>query len=564
MVRLMHWANPEERRNLGQARRKQVGRQEHNQLNPKARKTPALELVAHSMRGRVPALIRLKYQLMADSPFGYFRGAVPVMAADLAMLPSTGIVSQLCGDAHVRNLGAYAAPDGRLVFDINDFDETIRGPFEWDLKRMAASLVLAGRGSGHKESAAREAVEKCVERYAAQMRQFAQMPSIEVARCQVHRLGLVEPVHEALVKAERASPLHTLEQLTEPSSGKPGAGRCFPDRQFKEMKPTLTRVTGQQAAAVLAGLGPYRQMLEPQRQHLLSLYRPVDVAFKVVGTGSVGLRDYCIYFEGNGPADPLFLQIKEEPASAYAPYLPDAEPPRQNGQRVAEGQRACRCSPTRFSAGRTLAGATTWCASSTTTRVPSTWKTCPGPASRPTPRSAESCWPAATPAPLTRFCWPAMSAPATALPTLWPSSAASTPTRPKRTGRSFAAPAKSEPRPGPRRGQRVEQAAGKLGLVTGCDRGTCDSRSPWSPNAKDQGHPPSVERFTSLGWGPPAVAASLPSAMRLRKMGPILCVRIKRWATRLSASTHCGAMAGQIGVRFCRMNAHGNGAETSG
>ena len=340
MVRLMHWANPEERRNLGQARRKQVGRQEHNQLNPKARKTPALELVAHSMRGRVPALIRLKYQLMADSPFGYFRGAVPVMAADLAMLPSTGIVSQLCGDAHVRNLGAYAAPDGRLVFDINDFDETIRGPFEWDLKRMAASLVLAGRGSGHKESAAREAVEKCVERYAAQMRQFAQMPSIEVARCQVHRLGLVEPVHEALVKAERASPLHTLEQLTEPSSGKPGAGRCFPDRQFKEMKPTLTRVTGRQAAAVLAGLGPYRQMLEPQRQHLLSLYRPVDVAFKVVGTGSVGLRDYCIYFEGNGPADPLFLQIKEEPASAYAPYLPDAEPPRQNGQRVAEGQRA--------------------------------------------------------------------------------------------------------------------------------------------------------------------------------------------------------------------------------
>ena len=111
-------------------------------------------------------------------------------------------------------------------------------------------------------------------------------------------------------------------------------------RQFKEIKPTLTRVTGTQAAAVLAALGPYRQMLEPQRQHLLSLYRPVDVAFKVVGTGSVGLRDYCIYFEGNGPADPLFLQIKEEPASGYAPYLPEAAPPHHNGQRVAEGQKA--------------------------------------------------------------------------------------------------------------------------------------------------------------------------------------------------------------------------------
>ncbi|MGA3079990.1 MAG: DUF2252 domain-containing protein [Terracidiphilus sp.] len=331
----MHWATPQERRTLGQARRKQVGRQEHNELKPKERKTPAHELLARSMQGRVPALIKLKYKLMAESPFGYFRGAVPVMAADLAVLPNAGIICQLCGDAHVRNLGAFAAPDGRLVFDINDFDETIRGPFEWDLKRMAASLVLAGRASGHKEAAARGAVEKCIERYAAQMRAFAQMPALEVGRFQVHRLSAVAPVHAALLKAERATPMHTLDQLTEPGSGKADA-----DRHFKEIKPMLTRVSGAQAAAVLAALGPYRQMLEPQRQHLLSFYRPVDVAFKVVGTGSVGLRDYCIYFEGNGPGDPLFLQIKEEPASGYAPYLPDARPPQHNGQRTAEGQKA--------------------------------------------------------------------------------------------------------------------------------------------------------------------------------------------------------------------------------
>jgi len=335
----MHWATPQERRSLGQARRKQVGRQQHSELNPKARQASALETVVRSMRGRVPALIQLKYQLMAASPFGYFRGAAPVMAADLAVLPSTGIICQLCGDAHVRNLGAFAAPDGRLVFDINDFDETIRGPFEWDLKRMAASLVLAGRASSHKESAVRETVERFVARYAAQMRAFAKMPSLEVGRFQVHRLGQVEPVLDALLKAERATPLHTLEKLTEPSTSsgkdKPGA-----PRRFIESEPTLTRVTGRKAAAVLASLGSYREMLEPQRQHLLSLYRPVDVAFKVVGTGSVGLRDYCIYFEGNGPKDPLFLQIKEEPASAYAPYLPDAAPPRHNGQRVAEGQKA--------------------------------------------------------------------------------------------------------------------------------------------------------------------------------------------------------------------------------
>jgi len=335
MFPVMHWATPEERRNLGQARRKQVGRQKHDELNVKARPMTALQLLERAERGRVPNLLKLKHQLMAASPFGYFRGAVPVMAADLSVLPNTGIVSQLCGDAHVRNLGAFAAPDGRLVFDINDFDETIRGPFEWDLKRMAASLVLAGRESGHKETSACCAVEEFIERYSAKMREFSELPLLEVGRYQVHRLGSVEPIHEALLKAERATPQHTLERLTEAASSKPGA-----PLRFREQKPMLTRVTGSQAVAVLGALGPYHEMLERQRQHLLSLYRPVDVAFKVVGTGSVGLRDYCIYFEGNGPHDPLFLQIKEEAASGYAAYLTDAHPAHQNGQRAVEGQRA--------------------------------------------------------------------------------------------------------------------------------------------------------------------------------------------------------------------------------
>jgi uncharacterized protein (DUF2252 family) len=331
----MQWATPQERTRLGQARRKQVGRQQHSTLNIKARTHTPLELLDRSMRGRIPALVKLKYELMADSPFGYFRGAVPVMAADLAALPNTGIVSQLCGDAHVRNVGAYAAPDGRLVFDINDFDETIRGPFEWDLKRMAASVSLAGRGSGHKDSAVHRAVVQCILRYTAQMRVFAKMPLLEVGRFLVHRLGVVAPVHAALLKAERATPRHTLDQLTEEDSGKSGASRGF-----KEVKPILTRVTKTQADAVLASLESYREMLEPQRQHLLSFYRPIDVAFKVVGTGSVGLRDYCIYFEGNGPNDPLFLQVKEEPASGYNSYLPNAHPDHHNGKRVADGQRA--------------------------------------------------------------------------------------------------------------------------------------------------------------------------------------------------------------------------------
>ncbi len=197
------------------------------------------------------------------------------------------------------------------------------------------SLVLAGRCRGHKDGAARKAAEACMVRYCEQMRVFTRMPLIQIGKFLVHRIDLAVPVLAALAKAERATPQHIFEQLTRPSSPRPEA-----PRRFKDLKPMLTRITGSRAAAILGSLIPYRAMLEPQRQHLLSFYRPVDVGFKVVGTGSVGLRDYVIYMEGNGPSDPLFLQIKEETASAYAPYLPDAHPAAHNGQRVAEGQRA--------------------------------------------------------------------------------------------------------------------------------------------------------------------------------------------------------------------------------
>src|ERR1700729_1662339 len=173
---IKHVLPPPERRAFGQSRRKQVRRQEQNRWRSADRQTDPIDALAASAVGRVPALLAIKWQRMAASPFGFFRGAVPVMAADLSVLPNTGIISQLCGDAHVRNVGAYAAPDGRLVFDINDFDETIRGPFEWDLKRMAASISLAGRGSGHKDSATRHAVEECILRYTELMRAFAKMP----------------------------------------------------------------------------------------------------------------------------------------------------------------------------------------------------------------------------------------------------------------------------------------------------------------------------------------------------------------------------------------------------
>jgi uncharacterized protein (DUF2252 family) len=333
---MMELSTSKERRAMGQSRRKQLRRQDHGHWQPQQRRHNPIALLEDSMRGRVPSLIALKYERMAASPFGFFRGAVPVMAADLSMMPHTGIVNQLCGDAHVRNLGAYAAPDGRLVFDINDFDETIRGPFEWDLKRLATSLVLAGREIGIKRGQCEEAVYGFIARYRKCAEMFSKMPVVDMARFQVHRLQRISPVSTALLKAERSTPMHTLEQLTIPEIIR---GEDTGRRIFKEIKPLLTRLSAAQARAVRASADEYKRDLLPERRHFLAQYRAVDAGFKVVGTGSVGLRDYLVYLEGNGRGDPLFLQIKEEPASAYAKYI-EYHGPHHQGQRVAEGQRA--------------------------------------------------------------------------------------------------------------------------------------------------------------------------------------------------------------------------------
>src|SRR5882757_11389203 len=187
-----------ERFALGQQCRKRMRRLEHKIWKAKDRRENPLALLEASTRGRVPKLVALKNELMAASPFAYFRGAVPVMAYDLSLIPNTGIRNQLCGDAHVRNLGTYAAEDGRLVFDINDFDETIVGPFEWDVKRMATSLILAGREAGAKDIHCREAAATFLERYTGMTRTFAKMPVLDVAKYQVHRLQDIAPVQEIL------------------------------------------------------------------------------------------------------------------------------------------------------------------------------------------------------------------------------------------------------------------------------------------------------------------------------------------------------------------------------
>ncbi|MGA2714665.1 MAG: DUF2252 domain-containing protein [Bryobacteraceae bacterium] len=320
----------------GKRLRDAVPRQAHVDLHPKDRSFDPIAVLLASGRHRVHNLLPIKYARMKVSPFAFFRGAVSIMAADLARLPHSSLLVQLCGDAHVQNLGSFAAPDGKLVFDLNDFDETIPGPWEWDVKRMATSLVLAGRESGHGHAHCYTAAAAFVSSYCRAIDAFSGQPVLQVARYQVHREERIAPIHAALRQSERARPLDLLKRFTVPGSK---------GRHFLDQPPLFHRIRGQAAHRVLTSLRPYRESLVPDHRHLFDLLRPVDVGFKVVGTGSVGLRDYVVYLEGNGPRDPLFLQIKQEVASAYSPFLSGtsfvtAAPGHHQGRRVAEGQRA--------------------------------------------------------------------------------------------------------------------------------------------------------------------------------------------------------------------------------
>ena len=321
---------PEAERAAGQQIRKHLPRSHHAAWNSKLRPIPALQVLHTALAGRTADLMPIRFDRMTASPFGFFRGAVPILAADLAQQPHTGIFTQLCGDAHVLNLGAFEGTGGTLLFDINDFDETIPGPFEWDVKRLSTSILLAGQESGASDRLCRTAALTFLHRYRKSIHLFAEMPVLTLARYQIHRKTELEAVSDIFSKAERSTPLHNLDTLTETAEQ---------HRIFQSRPPLLTRLSSARSAAVQASLKPYRHTLEPQRRHFLSSYRTLDAAFKVVGTGSIGLDSFCLYLQGNGEADPLFLQFKQEVASAWQPYLA-AKPDTHNGRRVLEGQRA--------------------------------------------------------------------------------------------------------------------------------------------------------------------------------------------------------------------------------
>ena len=315
---------------LGKKLRRKNGRNRQADWSPKKGRDDPVATIIAANSNRLQFLLPIKMARMAAGPFAFFRGAAPLMAADLAILPVTGMDVQICGDAHVRNLGAYASPEGHLVFDINDFDETIAGPLEWDLKRLATSLVLAGREAGERNSVCRESVEEMVRSYRTSMNRFAAMTVCELAKFEIRRGEKGTPVHAVLQKASRVTPIETLKKL---AVAHPRVGH-----RFHDTPPVLQHVDRRTRSDVVSSLAQYFKTIAPSHQWILHAYEPVDVAFKIVGTGSVGTRNYVVLLFGRGVQDPLILQVKEELPSCYAPYLPQLPPAKHEGQRVAEGQ----------------------------------------------------------------------------------------------------------------------------------------------------------------------------------------------------------------------------------
>lgn len=317
-----------QRRAQGVALRKKTTRSAHATWKPAPDRDPLAPILAANA-GRVPSLVPLKMQRMSVSPFAFFRGSAPLMAADLAQTPATGLTVQICGDAHVRNLGAYAAPDGHLVFDINDFDETTPGPWEWDLKRLAASVVLCGREAGNSENACNTAVMALVEYYRTTMESLSRMKVIDLIKYEIRRFAGEGVIGEVMGKAQRVTPLKTLQKLTSLKKNIPS---------FQHQPPLLHEVDATTRRHVLHALKSYRDTVDAGHRIVLDAYRATDVAFKVVGTGSVGTRDYVVLLFGNGPGDPMFLQVKEALPSCYAQWLKKVPPAQHNGKRVAQGQ----------------------------------------------------------------------------------------------------------------------------------------------------------------------------------------------------------------------------------
>jgi uncharacterized protein (DUF2252 family) len=329
----------EEHAALGRAARTETPRTSHADWIAAPDRTDPVDILLAQGTTRLQELLPYRHGRMAASPFAFYRGSAAVMAADLAPLPRTTLNAQLCGDAHLSNFGGYATPERSMVADLNDFDETHPGPFEWDVKRLAVSFYLAAQSKGVVDAHAYAA--ESVRAYRARMRALADKSELEVWYDHINVEDLANRLHgtqrgmveKQITKARSRTQLREMSKLTQIVDGK---------RRFK-MDPPLLVDAGDEWEPLRPLLGKYRSTLRAETRLLLDRYEPVAFAHKVVGVGSVGTRCFVILFVGRDENDPLILQVKEAEASVLEPYTSSSRYT-NHGQRVVEGQRIMQAS----------------------------------------------------------------------------------------------------------------------------------------------------------------------------------------------------------------------------
>ncbi|MFD3333419.1 DUF2252 domain-containing protein [Streptomyces sp. NPDC058700] len=348
-MRAARHATPAERAALGKEARRRSPRSGHAVYQPSADRTDPLTILEAQSATRLPELVPIRYGRMTESPFRFYRGAAAIMASDLAGTPRSGLTAQLCGDAHLLNFRLLASPERQLMFDINDFDETHPGPWEWDVKRLSASFVIAGRANGFDDGERARIVRSTVRSYREAMIRFGSMRSIDVWYAKIDAAGLerlgADRLHKsgrkrlarAMEKARSRDSLQAFAKVTHSVDGKPMIAADPPLLvPIGDLLPDVERGALERQFRGL--IERYGRTLSSDRRTLLADYRLVDVARKVVGVGSVGTRCWIFLLLGRDDRDPLFLQAKEADTSVLAPYV-GASRYHNQGERVVSGQR---------------------------------------------------------------------------------------------------------------------------------------------------------------------------------------------------------------------------------
>ena len=341
-----------ERLVAGKALREQVPRSSHATYEASPSRPDPIGILEQQAVDRIARLIPVRYARMLASPFAFLRGSAAVMADDLSRTPVTGLSVAACGDMHVANFGVYASAERNLVFAINDFDEVHPGPWEWDLKRLAASAAVAARFMGSDKAGAAEAAAACVAGYRRRMRRYAEMSYLEVWYDSIDEQRVLDALsprvrrdaERTIAKARAKGHIRSLDKLTEMVGGQP---------RIVEDVPLIVRETHSEKGtpireAMNEVLGAYVDSLSIDRRRLLARYRIIDAARKVVGVGSVGTACWVVLLQGVDEEDPLFLQVKEAQRSVLAPYVDLPMGTSNEGQRVVVGQRATQGSPDIF------------------------------------------------------------------------------------------------------------------------------------------------------------------------------------------------------------------------